>query len=84
MRAAEIDRTQAKDKEDRELLETIYSAMVTPDPTPMNPHPSPGLIERVENIDNRLETLEGTMQSRTFEGEITGAHVEGTVGPAET
>ena len=58
MRAAEIDRTQAQTKGDRELLETIYSAMVTDDPTPMNPHPAPGLIERVENIDNRVIEIE--------------------------
>lgn len=52
MRADEIDTAQAKDKSDRELLETLYGAMVTAPPTPLNPRPNPGLIEQVENIRN--------------------------------
>lgn len=72
MRAAEIDRSQAEDKDDRELLETIYSAMVTAEPTALNPHPPPGLIQRVENI-------EAALGNRTFEGEITGTHLSGTI-----
>ena len=69
MRAAEVDTSQAKDKSDRELLETVYSVLVTADPTPLNPNPPPGLIERVSNLE----------KDRPFTGEIQDGHLEGTV-----
>lgn len=70
MRAAEIDTTQAKAKSDRELLETVYSVLVTADPTDLVPDPPPGLIERVTNLE----------KDRTFTGELTATgHMEGTV-----
>lgn len=50
MKASEIDTTQAKDKSDRELIETMYSALVTAPATPLNPHPTPGLLAQVETI----------------------------------
>ena len=62
--------TQAKTKSDRELLkETVYSVLITDDPTPLNPNPPPGLIERVSNLE----------KDRTFTGEITDGHLQGTV-----
>lgn len=80
MRAAQIDTTQAQDKSERELLEKVYSALVTPDPTPLDPNPAPRALERIENMDNRLEALEQQMVTRTFEGDVTaGGHLSGTV-----
>lgn len=74
MRAAEIDTSQAKDKSDRELLEKMYSAMVTADATKLNPDPPPGLLDRVSNIEQSLA-------HRTFDGELeNGHHLTGTVG----
>lgn len=73
MRAAEIDTTQAKDKSDRELLETMYSALVTADPTKLNPNPPPGLLDRVTNIESALA-------HGSFQGELEeGGHLSGTV-----
>jgi hypothetical protein len=69
MRAAEVDTEQAKTKTDRELLETVYSVLITPDPTPLVPNPPPGLVERVTNLE----------KDRNFTGEITDGHLEGTV-----
>lgn len=69
MRAAEVDTTQAQTKSDRELLETVYSVLITPDPTPLVPRPPPGLVERVSNLE----------RDRTFSGEISDGHLEGTV-----
>jgi hypothetical protein len=74
VRAAEVDTTQAKSKSDRELLETVYSVLVTADPTPLQPDPPPGLIERVANLE----------KDRTFSGEISDGHLEGTVHNAGT
>ena len=77
MRASQIDTAQAKDKSDRELLETMYSALVTADPTPLNPDPTPGLIDRVANIET-------TLANRTFQGELEpGGHLSGTVTTTE-
>jgi hypothetical protein len=74
VRAAEIDTSQAKDKSDRELLETMYSALVTADATKLNPNPPLGLLDRVSNIEQALV-------HRHFEGDLEpGGHMTGTVG----
>jgi hypothetical protein len=73
--AADVDTTQAKDKSDRELLETVYSVMITPDPTPLVPHPPPGLIERVDNVEKALSHV------REIEAEIADGHIRGVVSP---
>ena len=57
MRADEIDTAQAKDKSDRELLETMYSSLVTAPATPLNPHPTPGLLEQVDMIHNEQQNV---------------------------
>ena len=55
MRAAQINTEQAKTKSDRELLETVYSVLVTADPTDLVPDPPPGLIERVQAVQLEQE-----------------------------
>ena len=72
MRAAQIDTTEAKTKSDRELLETMYGVLVTPEPTPLNPHPSPGLLDRVDHLE----------RERPFTGTIApDGTIEGVVSP---
>ena len=48
------DKAKAEDLDLREMVVTIYSAMVTPKSTVFNRNPSPGLIDRVQSIDDRL------------------------------
>jgi hypothetical protein len=45
---------QAEDLSDRELLLGMYRGLVTPAPTALEPHPPPGLFDRVESIDKHL------------------------------
>jgi hypothetical protein len=54
MKRSEADLEQTKDLELREMVATIYSGLVTADPSDLNPHPNPGLIERVEKMDSQL------------------------------
>jgi hypothetical protein len=75
VRAAEIDTTEAQTKTDRELLETMYGALVTAEPTPLNPHPQPGLLDRVDRLE----------RERPFSGTITpDGRLEGVVSPPTT
>lgn len=71
MRAAEIDTTEAKTKSDRELLETMYGALVTAEPTALVPHPPPGLLDRVDRLE----------RERPFTGTISDGKIEGVVSP---
>lgn len=50
MKASEINTEEAQTKTDRQLLETVYSVLVTPEPTDLVPDPPPGLIERVKAV----------------------------------
>jgi hypothetical protein len=54
MKAQQLDKSKAEDLDLREMVTTIYSAMVTPRATPFNRNPTPGLIDRVASIDERL------------------------------
>jgi hypothetical protein len=54
MRASEADLEQTKDLELRDMVATMYAGLITADPTPMNPNPQPGLIERVETMADTL------------------------------
>jgi len=59
---------------------TIYNGLVTRPPSPMEPHPPPGLFERVESIDDRLITVERNLAHRGFEGQMDpSGHVSGDI-----
>jgi hypothetical protein len=72
VRAAQIDTTEAQTKTDRELLETMYGALVTAEPTPLNPHPPPGLLDRVDRLE-RERSISGTISA--------DGRLEGVVSP---
>ena len=55
MKAAQVNTQQAKSKSDRELLETVYSVLVTDEPTALVPDPPPGLIERMAAVQTEQE-----------------------------
>jgi hypothetical protein len=54
MKAHDEDKAKAEDLDLREMVSTIYSAMITPKATPFNRNPTPGVIDRVQAIDERL------------------------------
>ena len=67
--AADVERT--KDLAEREMLETIYSALITADPTPLQPSPPPGLIDKVDNLDAKLESDRETLISLLTEHAVS-------------
>jgi len=69
VRASEIDTTQAQDKADRELLEAVYSVLITSDPTPLNPHPNPGVVDQLEQI--RAEQQNVALELAEHRAEVT-------------
>jgi hypothetical protein len=80
MRASEADLEQTKDLELRDMVATMYAGLITADPTPLNPNPKPGLIERVEKIETNVSELQHAMTHRVFEGEAAeGGRVHGTI-----
>jgi hypothetical protein len=54
MRRAAADKANAEELGVKEMVKTIYSAMITPAPTIFNKNPAPGLIDRIESIDTRV------------------------------
>ena len=63
MKASEADHEQAKDSSDRALLEAVYGAMITADPTPLNPSPTPGLVDQVQDIQGRIAEVKTEQQN---------------------
>ena len=63
-----VKRTQAqveqtRDLKDREMLETIYSSLVTADPTDLEPDPPPGLIDRVKDLHDKVDGVKAEQEN---------------------
>jgi hypothetical protein len=80
MKRKAADDAHAEELGMRDMLTTIYNGLVTRPASPMEPHPPPGLFERVESIDDRLITVERNLAHRGFEGQMDpSGHVSGDI-----
>jgi hypothetical protein len=74
------DAAHAEELGVRDMVATIYSAMITAPATAFNKNPPPGLIDRVESIDNRLIKVEDSLGHRTMEGQVSETgHLTGDI-----
>lgn len=72
-----------------EQVQEMHEAMLGEKPTPWNPHPRPGVVARVENIEQRVENVEDTLftnggTKNTIRDQLGRIEGQGGAGGSET